>query len=65
MASSADFFGDRLFPEEIHASGFDDTKFFTTHIAFARLPDTHLLGIMPRAFAPTLTTPAFNRSRLE
>ena len=32
---------------------------------FVRLPDTHLLGVMPRTFAPTLTTTAFDRSRLE
>src|SRR5262245_6263583 len=32
---------------------------------FVRLPDTHLLEVMPRAFAPTLTTTAFDRSRLE
>src|SRR6516164_8730856 len=33
--------------------------------AFARLPDAHLLGVMPRTFVPTLTTTAFGRSRLE
>ena len=59
---------DRLIPVELHAPGFDDACFLTTRhrwVCFRSSPGRIPAQDHAPSFPPTLTTTAFDRSRLE